>query len=243
MQTGRVGVVAVRWTWAGLVASLGGALGGLALVGPARPAPVAPVAATAVRPAAAAPAPAPLPATSPAPVAVVQRGTGRTAVVGGTGPRQGTGPLRRYTVAVEGGLGVDAVGFAGEVQATLADPRSYGAGGRASFQRVDGGPVAFRVVLASPDTTDRLCRPLDTGGTLSCGNGDRAVLNLRRWLTGATAYAGDLPRYRQYLVLHEVGHTLGHSHERCPGPGRLAPVMLQQTKGVGSCRPNPWPYP
>jgi len=69
------------------------------------------------------------------------------------------------------------------------------------------------------------------------------VLNLARWVTGAPSYAGRLTEYRQYLVNHEVGHTLGRGHERCPGPGRPAPVMLQQTKGLAGCARNTWPYP
>ncbi len=189
--------------------------------------------------------PAPTAAAGPpaAPPAVVERGDGvLTVVPGGTRPA-GAGPLRRYTVAVEGGLGIDPGAFAAEVDTTLADPRSWGAGGRGAFQRVDAGPVEVRVVLASPDTTDRLCRPLRTNGIYSCGAGTTAVLNSMRWLRGADAYAGRLPEYRQYVVNHEVGHTLGRGHEGCPAPGRLAPVMMQQTKGVGSCLPSPWPYP
>ncbi len=108
---------------------------------------------------------------------------------------------------------------------------------------MSSGPVDVRVVLASPDTTDRMCRPLDTGGTLSCANGDTAVINLLRWLRGASAYTGDLSGYRQYVINHEVGHTLGHHHASCPGRGQLAPVMMQQTKGIGACRKSPWPFP
>ncbi len=211
-----------------------GAVGAASVPGPA------------VQAAPAASAPATTPPTQPVRrtvVPVVQRGDGRTAVVAGSGPVRGEGPLQRYTVEVEGGLGVDPAAFAAAVETTLADPHSWGAGGRLSFRRVEAGPVAFRVVLASPDTTDRLCRPLDTGGSYSCANEGRAVINARRWLRGADAYGGDLAGYRQYVVNHEVGHTLGHGHARCPASGAPAPVMVQQTKGLGGCAKNPWPFP
>lgn len=205
----------------------------------------------------AAPAPTPAttgPAASPAPPAaaspaapadaaqVVDPGSGSTTVVPGGTQRSGSGPLRRYSVAVEGGLGVDGAAFAAVVDATLADPRSWGAGGRLSFQRVDSGRTDVQVVLASPTTADRLCRPLDTAGIYSCGVGSRAVINSMRWLRGADAYAGHLDEYRQYVVNHEVGHTLGHHHQGCPGAGEPAPVMMQQTKGVGACVPVSWPF-
>lgn len=174
--------------------------------------------------------------------AVVQRGDGRLTVVpGGTGT-VGDGPLRTYAVEVEGGLGVDPAAFAAAVDRTLADPRSWTDGGRRSLRRVDG-PADLRVALVSPDTVDRLCAPLRTAGRYSCANGDRAVINLARWQTGAAAYAGHLQDYRAYVVNHEVGHTLGFGHARCPAPGRTAPVMVQQTKGLGGCARGPWPYP
>jgi hypothetical protein len=174
---------------------------------------------------------------------VVARGNGELVRVPGSGPRTGTGPLLRYTVAVEGGLGLDAREFAGAVEQVLGDPRSWGAGGRGSFARVSSGPVAFRVLLASPATTDRLCAPLRTRGRYSCATGRLAVVNSMRWLRGAAAYDGELEDYRRYVVNHEVGHALGHDHAGCPGRGRPAPVMMQQTKGVGACRAQPWPYP
>lgn len=203
----------------------------------------APVVAAAAPPVVAETSPPAAPAAAAdAEVPVVEAGGGTLVTVPGSGPRSGTGPLRRFTVQVEQGLGVDAAAFAAEVEHTLSDPRSWGAGGRLSFQRVDSGPVEVRVVLASPATTDRLCRPLDTAGIYSCGVGSTAVINSMRWLRGADAYAGDLASYRLYVVNHEVGHTLGHGHQGCPGAGRPAPVMMQQTKGVGACRPAPWPF-
>ena len=188
-----------------------------------------------------APTPSATPAPSPTPV--VETGDGRLTVVPGRGAVSGPGEAAPYVVEVEGGLGVDAAAFAREVEQVLADARSWGGGGRRALQRVDGGDVAFRVALTSPATTDRLCSPLDTNGYFSCGTRGRAVLNAARWLTGANAYPGPLPAYRQYLVNHEVGHLFGHGHEPCPGPGRPAPVMMQQTKGLDGCTPVSWPYP
>ena len=76
---------------------------------------------------------------------------------------------------------------------------------------------------------------------MSCFNGRKAVLNVRRWMEGVTGYGTDLAAYRQYMVNHEVGHGLYHGHVGCPRDGAVAPIMLQQSKGLDGCRPNPWP--
>jgi Protein of unknown function (DUF3152) len=162
-------------------------------------------------------------------------------VVGGQSRRSGPGPLRRYTVQIEDGIQVDRRRVADTIASILGDRRGWGGTGRLSFQRVSSGPVSFRVVVANPSTVDRLCAPLITGGIYSCGMYGRAVLNLTRWRHGASAFRGNLTLYRRYLVNHEVGHLLGHSHRSCHASGARAPVMMQQTKGVGSCRPNGWP--
>ena len=186
--------------------------------------------------------PFPSPSPSPTPTAVVARGDGRLTVVPGGSAPVGAGPLTTYVVEVEGGLGLDPREFAAAVDRTLADPRSWTAGGRRTLQRVDGD-ADVRIALASPATTDRLCAPLRTGGTYSCANGARAVLNAKRWLTGARSYGEHLEDYRAYLVNHEVGHTLGFGHTGCPGAGQPAPVMQQQSKGLDGCTRGPWPYP
>ena len=80
-------------------------------------------------------------------------------------------------------------------------------------------------------------------GYTSCRNGDRVVLNVARWVEAVPGYGASLATYRQYMVNHEVGHRLGLGHERCPGRGRPAPVMQQQTLGLHGCTANAWPYP
>jgi hypothetical protein len=107
------------------------------------------------------------------------------------------------------------------------------------------GPAStydFTVYLATPATRDTLCGD-GVDGYTSCRNGNRVVLNVARWAHSVPDYGAPLSTYRQYLVNHEVGHRLGHGHELCPGSGRPAPVMQQQTLGLHGCVANPWPYP
>jgi hypothetical protein len=143
----------------------------------------------------------------------------------------------RIRIEVERGLSIDGECFAGEVLEILNDARSWGA----AFAAVADESYDLRLVLASPATTDRLCSPADTAGIYSCRRGNRVVINLMRWETGTDDYRGNLTTYRQYLINHEVGHFLGRGHAACPGAGQPAPVMMQQTKGLGQCLANGWP--
>lgn len=183
---------------------------------------------------------------------VVQRGDGRFTVLpvpaGAIQKAPTTGRTIRYTVEVEGGLGIDDVEYARTVATVLSDQRGWQAEDHVRFVNVSpeqaekGARVDLRVSLTSPDTTDRLCAPLQTRGQVSCYANGRAVLNVRRWLLGVEdAYGKDVASYRIYLVNHEVGHSLGHGHESCPGPGKVAPVMMQQSYGVKGCVAWPWP--
>lgn len=180
--------------------------------------------------------------TQPPMVAVPPSASGQPAVVAGSTAAV-TGPtVWSYRVEVEDGLAFDGPEFAAAVHATLSDPRGWATDGHV-FQRVDSASVDFRVILASPALTDQLCAPLRTRGQVSCRNGEMVVLNALRWATGVEDYGADLASYREYLVNHEVGHRLGRNHVDCPGPGQPAPIMMQQTYGVGDCTPNPWPLP
>lgn len=159
-------------------------------------------------------------------------------------------PQRRQVnvlVRVEDGLPVNADAFSLEVMGILNDPRGWGPIDGVSFARTDvDADAAIVVTLASPATTEMLCGELPTRGYTSCGRGRPVNINAARWTTASTAFLaadGDLHSYREYVVNHEVGHSLGHGHETCAEPAALAPVMMQQTLTVGECRANGWPAP
>ncbi|MGI8459723.1 MAG: DUF3152 domain-containing protein [Propionibacteriaceae bacterium] len=155
-----------------------------------------------------------------------------------------TGRLIRFDLRVERGMPFDPEDTARFVASVLNDDRSWTGSGRWRFQLVDDADEAeLHAWIVSRTTTNHKCFPLLTRGQVSCQNGNNVVLNATRWAHGAKAYGDDLLGYRTYLVNHEFGHYLGYGHVGCPAPGKRAPVMMQQTKGVGSCRSNPWPAP
>ena len=160
-------------------------------------------------------------------------------------PAAGRGRVLRFDLRVERGVPVDADAAARLVAAVLDDGRSWrGTDGatRVRFRLVGAGERAdLHATIVTPRTTDRLCAPLLTRGRVSCQSGDRVVLNASRWVDGAPSYGADRRGYRRYLVNHEFGHALGRQHVGCPRRGAPAPVMLQQTKGLGGCEPNSWP--
>jgi len=176
----------------------------------------------------------------------------------------------RYAVEVE--RGVDTSGYGGDnafahmVDATLSDPRSWTNDPRFRFEHVsvDDNPT-LKIRLASLDTTAELCGA-QLGTETSCRTRitgeDSVIINESRWVRGAVPFQGDLGSYRQYLINHEVGHAVGFAtHEPCPEPNALAPIMMQQTLSLNNaqlremtpdgqypdnadtCRANPWPYP
>ena len=163
--------------------------------------------------------------------------------LGGTA-RHGSGPLVTYRVEVETGTGEGASAFAAAVDATLDDPASWAGHGRWSVQRVAGDDVDFVIRLATSATVGKVCEAagVQDGASTSCRAGKLVMINLDRWLSAVPEYGGDVALYRRYVINHEVGHGLGFGHQLCPGPGRLAPVMQQQTYGLNGCLPNGWPY-
>ncbi len=146
-----------------------------------------------------------------------------------------------YRIQVEDTTELDADEVAREVQATFDDTRGWAGYGKRTFRLVtDADAAKLTIYITSPDTSDELCKPLDTGGKWNCRVGEKVVLNSDRWKYMTPTY-DDLGTYRSYLVNHEVGHFLGQGHVGCPKKGGPAPVMMQQSIELGGCLPNAWP--
>ena len=181
-----------------------------------------------------------------------QRGNGTFRVIPGTGPVVGTGTLHRYTIDIEDGVtGVNPATFAANVQAALNSQYGWtGHGSGVALQRVDSGPADFHITLTSAMTVRALCGyelKIETS-CYAATHDQRVVLNVARWIRGDMAYLGDLATYHVYMVNHESGHALGHSHAHACLKNGLAPVMMQQTITLKAangktCQANPWPYP
>ncbi|MCX5146120.1 MULTISPECIES: DUF3152 domain-containing protein [unclassified Streptomyces] len=215
----------------------------------AAPSPSAsPASPAAGQPSAAAPDPGAAPSKpgggSSAPT-VPQSGPGVFAASSRTGQPQGKGPARRWRIEVEEGSGVDANAAAQSVEAILGDPRGWIKDPAYGFQLVGAGqPVDFTVKIATPKTTDRLCEVVtpELVGETNCRAGHTVVVNLKRWQEGSPQFKGPVEEYRALIVNHEVGHEIGRDHETCPGPGKPAPAMMQQIKGLLGCQANAWPF-
>ncbi|MEV4810579.1 DUF3152 domain-containing protein [Micromonospora avicenniae] len=202
--------------------------------------------------------PTPSPSTSASPVLrlpgpVPSAGTGRFGHDDRTGPILGEGGrVQRYRVAVESGSGEDSGEFARAVQVALTGPGSWVDSGRLRLRQVAGKADAdFTVYLATARTAARMCAQggvdIRIGGRpyTSCRASGKVVINLDRWRLSVPHFVAakvPLSIYRLYVINHEVGHQLGNRHERCPGKGRAAPVMMQQTLALKGCLANPWPY-
>lgn len=177
---------------------------------------------------------------------------GGTAAIG-AGPlteaarRAGVCGARRvvtYRTGVVGDVSGDPEIFRASVAATLADPRGWALDGDITFEDVDGTEQdpQLKVLLASPSAVERAA-PV-CSAAYSCRVGDTTYINDERWRHATPTYraAGrSLQEYRAYVVNHEVGHFLGLGHRSCPGTGRPAPVMQQQSIRLSGCTTTVWP--
>ncbi|MFJ9807640.1 DUF3152 domain-containing protein [Streptomyces sp. NPDC101158] len=191
------------------------------------------------------PKPRPKPKPTTKRTTVPQTGAGSFTTARTTGRAVGTGgSLRRYRVQVEDGVDISAGEAAEEIERILAHPRGWAAHGRGRFQLVSDD-ADFVIRIATPDTADKLCAAngMNTHGELNCETTSGVVVNLKRWMLGSPTFAGPAQEYRHLIINHEVGHEIGiRQHMGCPGPGKLAPVMMQQIKGLNGCRSNAYPY-
>jgi hypothetical protein len=140
-----------------------------------------------------------------------------------------------YTASVDPDVKYPLRQFQEELEMYLADPDGWAAQGY-EFVEVTRNPQVI-IRLSSPATIQKSgCGD----GRLSCAElgGRRMYLNAHRWTHGSAPSRLPLEDYRQYMVSHEMGHILGHDHMKCPGPGHPAPIMMQQTLGIGACSPN-----
>lgn len=139
----------------------------------------------------------------------------------------------RFRTVVDPDVKYDPKKFKDEVTIYLADPNGWAR--FHDFVYAAKGPAKV-IRLSSPAT-------LKTQGCmderLSCAtiNGNEIWLNSHRWIHGAEASKLPLEQYRQYMVSHEMGHSLGYNHVKLPSSGPV-PIMVQQTLGIGKCTPN-----
>jgi hypothetical protein len=117
----------------------------------------------------------------------------------------------------------------------LNDPEGWGKHGYHFEETKYGEKVHIR--LSSPKTLTHECG-LDNNLSCAILGGNKIWLNSERWFHGAAKSGLNLDNYRQYMVSHEMGHVLGHEHSKCPCKGCSAPIMMQQTLGIGQCKPN-----
>jgi hypothetical protein len=120
------------------------------------------------------------------------------------------------------------------ITAYLNDPQGWSKHGYFFEPVTTNEDVLIRLSL--PKTIEKQCGD----GKLSCAElgGKRVWLNSQRWFHGGPRSKLSLDNYRQYMVSHEIGHILGFDHEKCPCKKCPAPIMMQQTLGIGECSTN-----
>lgn len=145
-----------------------------------------------------------------------------------------------YSVATRGKITASLAKFKTLAQQTYDDPRGWRAMG-VKFKRVSKGGD-FTLVLSEASKVPTFSSACSS--TYSCRVGRNVIINQTRWQKATPAWdakKGTLRNYRHMVINHETGHWFERGHASCGGKGQLAPVMQQQSKGLGGCKINPWP--
>jgi len=146
----------------------------------------------------------------------------------------------RYHVETRGRITTSVKEFRTLAQQTYDDPRGWRSAGIEFVPVKQGG--AFTLVLSQASLVPGFSSGCSS--MWSCRVGRFVIINQDRWKNASPAWNAAhlaLRDYRHMVVNHETGHWLGLGHAGCPGKGRLAPVMMQQSKGLNGCKFNPFP--
>ncbi|SBV27579.1 Protein of unknown function [Micromonospora krabiensis] len=146
-------------------------------------------------------------------------------------------PVRYAPPAVEidTGVDLDLAEVAVEVDWMVNDPRGW---------RVDLDQFTLRIVEPGIGGTTSM----DSKGHIGMAYDaeDLALITEEAWTVLGPRFAavgGTLQDQRTWIVLHELGHLLGHPHVDCPAAGQMAPVMRGANFELGDCTYNVWPHP
>ena len=146
----------------------------------------------------------------------------------------------RYHVETRGRITTSLKQFKAQAQETYEDARGWRGAGIRFVPVARGG--AFTLVLSQASRVPSFSS--QCSAMWSCRVGRFVIINQDRWKNASPAWNAAhlaLRDYRHMVVNHETGHWLGLGHASCPGKGRLAPVMQQQSKGLQGCRFNSFP--
>jgi Protein of unknown function (DUF3152) len=152
--------------------------------------------------------------------------------------------VRTYCTSVRDVNASVLAGLTGNLAMTYNDVRGWNDGGRIAFEHVRRGCQYTVWMSAAADMT--------TFGSIcddyyNCQAGHSVVLNYHRWTTATPPWnktGGSIQDYRTLMIDHETGHRLGFpDNPACPGKGRPAPVMMQQSMDLHGCVFNIWPRP
>jgi len=95
----------------------------------------------------------------------------------------------------------------------------------------------FTILLVNPNSKNNMC--MNKGLSCYIPATKTIFVNSMRWFYGSDEFPGRISEYHTYLINHEVGHTLGLYHNNvCEVGTNKAPVMMQQTKGLKTCKLN-----